>query len=386
MSKYHSYLHTTEKIIQSFRGDVPLSAFLKQFFAQHKKYGSKDRKALSALCYQYYRVAHLAAGEVNDTICMGEFLCNTHPSPFLEIHRPEWSAKINLPTEEKLSFLQLQVEKLFPFLSHVSSEIDRSLFSLSFLKQPDVFLRVRPGKWKGVKQKLVNEGLPYREEGNQMLRLPAAVKVQDVLNLNHEAVVQDLQSARVLEELAEHLQQDKVYTVWDCCAASGGKSILMFDVLQGKMRLTVTDIRQGILQKLKERLQQARVPVYHAAVADVTQPRHGISEMFDIILCDAPCTGSGTWARTPEQLYFFNEKEIQAYQQKQQQIARHVWEQLKPGGCMVYITCSVFAAENEVVVEFISQQHKARLLSAQYLKGYELQADTLFAAVFEKLF
>jgi 16S rRNA (cytosine967-C5)-methyltransferase len=108
--------------------------------------------------------------------------------------------------------------------------------------------------------------------------------------------------------------------------------------------------------------------------------------MFDIILCDAPCTGSGTWARTPEQLYFFNEKEIQAYQQKQQQIAWHVWEQLKPGGWMVYITCSVFTSENEAVVEFVSQQPRARLLSAQYLKGYELQADTLFAAVFQKLF
>ncbi|MBX2940195.1 MAG: Fmu (Sun) domain-containing protein [Ferruginibacter sp.] len=385
MSKYHSYLHTATQIIQAFHGEVPLAVYLKQYFSQHKKFGSKDRKALSALCYQYYRVAHISTGDVPFTICMGAFLCNHQPSAFLETHFPEWNAKIHGSAADKLLFLHLPANIPYPFRTHLSPQIEEPSFAASILKQPEVFLRVRPGKWKSVVKALQDAGIAYQTEPHDILRLPAAVKVHEVLHVNRDVVVQDIQSARVLEGLPAGVADGEIKDVWDGCAASGGKSILMYDFLKGRLRLTVTDIRKGILQKLKERLQQARVPVYHAAVADVTTPDHGIHSMFDIILYDAPCTGSGTWSRTPEQLYFFKEKDIEAYQHKQQQMVQNIWPQLKPGGYLVYITCSVFTAENEALVHYISQLNQAKLLQAQYFKGYDMRADTLFAAVWEKL-
>lgn len=385
MSKFHSYLHTASQIIQAYQGDVPLSTFLKSFFAQQKKFGSKDRKALSALCFQYYRVAHLLEGSVPFRICGGEFLCNETPSPFLEIHQPEWNNHIQCSWEDKLLLLQTSLEKLFPFQTLLSRQIDKQAFTASFLKQPDVFLRVRPGKMDAVLKKLQTFAVPFQREANDILRFPAAVKVSDVLKLNRDVVIQDMQSANVLEGLLPHIKDDRVKEVWDCCAASGGKSILLYDTLNGKMRLTVTDIRQQILQKLKERLQQARIPVQAAQVVDLTQPVQTIPTKFDIILCDAPCTGSGTWARTPEQLYFFNEASLKKYQQLQHQIVQHVWPHLKPGGWFVYITCSVFTSENEDIVSAISALPQAKLLHTQYHKGYGMQADTLFSAVFTKL-
>ncbi|MFN2440108.1 MAG: Fmu (Sun) domain-containing protein, partial [Chitinophagaceae bacterium] len=103
---------------------------------------------------------------------------------------------------------------------------------------------------------------------------------------------------------------------------------------------------------------------------------------FDLIICDAPCTGSGTWSRTPEQLYFFKEEKIEYYAGLQKKIAVNAIKALKKGGHLLYITCSVFKKENENIVEYLQQNTSLQLKSMRYFKGYDKQADTLFTALF----
>src|SRR5690606_27157702 len=113
-------------------------------------------------------------------------------------------------------------------------------------------------------------------------------------------------------------------SVWDCCAASGGKSILAKDILKN-IQLTVSDIRKSILINLEKRFASAGIKAYTAKVADLTDPSFSHSPLapserfsragthhsaFDLIICDAPCSGSGTWARTPEQLYNWTEARL----------------------------------------------------------------------------
>ena len=104
---------------------------------------------------------------------------------------------------------------------------------------------------------------------------------------------------------------------------------------------------------------------------------------FDLIICDAPCTGSGTWGRTPENLVHFKQESIQQFNVLQQKIVSHSIAHLVAGGYFLYITCSVFTAENEAIVAFIQQQFpQLQLVSASIIEGHKKRADTMYAALF----
>ena len=105
---------------------------------------------------------------------------------------------------------------------------------------------------------------------------------------------------------------------------------------------------------------------------------------FPIVVCDAPCTGSGTWGRTPEQLYFFKKETIQLYAERQKKIVATAIPHLASGGLFFYITCSVFKAENEEVAAFIQSQFGLEQVHLELLKGWDKQADSMFVAVFKK--
>ncbi|HUQ97763.1 MAG TPA: hypothetical protein VM010_08860, partial [Chitinophagaceae bacterium] len=106
---------------------------------------------------------------------------------------------------------------------------------------------------------------------------------------------------------------------------------------------------------------------------------------FDLIICDAPCSGSGTWGRTPEQLHYFTSDKIETYAQMQKDILQNVSKYLKTGGLLLYSTCSVFEKENEAVVAFVKEKNNMGFLKSAYYKGYTQKADTLFAALFKAL-
>ncbi len=103
-----------------------------------------------------------------------------------------------------------------------------------------------------------------------------------------------------------------------------------------------------------------------------------------MIICDAPCTGSGTWGRTPEQLYFFAKGKIDQYSLLQKKIATNVVPYLKKGGYFLYITCSGFRKENEEIVEYIEKDINLRKIELKILKGYDKKADTMFVSLFQK--
>ncbi len=121
--------------------------------------------------------------------------------------------------------------------------------------------------------------------------------------------------------------------------------------INDEVQLTLSDKRRSILETLRKRFAKAGIKNYHSFVADLTTDNRQLPTVkFDLIIADMPCTGSGTWARTPEQLYYFDKKQIEKYSMLQKQIVENIIPYLKPGGHLLYITCSVFKKENHYLL------------------------------------
>src|SRR5690606_7324437 len=133
---------------------------------------------------------------------------------------------------------------------------------------------------------------------------------------------------------------------WDACAGAGGKSLLLLDQSAG-VNLLVSDTRRSILRNLDERFDAAGIKSYRQKIIDLRNDTATVlgDEQFDGIILDAPCTGSGTWGRTPEMLSAFDSQAIGRFAELQRQLATRVIRHLKPGKPLIYITCSVYAEE-----------------------------------------
>jgi 16S rRNA (cytosine967-C5)-methyltransferase len=394
--RYHSYINTTKKILKGYTGQEPLAIFLKNFFASNKKHGSKDRKHIAGLCYAYLRLGK-AAGEISDiNILMGLFFSEQSYHEILEFFKPLWNDKIGMPLEEKIAFLNFSVNDIFPFKNELTAAVSHEKYCESFLKQPKLFLRIRPGKNKTVLQKLQKAKIPLALIDEECIALSNATKLDDIIEADREVVIQDYNSQQVFNFLKKIKLDKTPTTVWDCCAASGGKSILLFDVLKRNVQLTVSDIRISILLNLHQRFNKAGINKdYNYFVCDLSTPDFKFPEVnsngklklkdidkYQVIVCDAPCTGSGTWSRTPENLHYFTPEHIDAFTQKQKKIVANVIPHLQKDGLFFYITCSVFKKENEDIVQFIKEQFQLQVLHMELLKGYDKKADSMFVAVF----
>ena len=283
--------------------------------------------------------------------------------------------------------VQYSIFNVFPWKDELSEGIDHEEFCKSFFVQPDLFIRVRPLKRKLVTEKLQHAKIGFTTISETCLSLPNSTKIDEIIELDNEAVIQDYnsqQTGRFLSSALAPPGNDKP-VVWDCCAGSGGKSIMTHDI-NPNIDLIVSDVRDSILANLKKRFEKAGIKKYKSSIADLTHHSPPDSyrvttHNYNLIIADVPCTGSGTWSRTPEQLYFFEENEIEKYSSIQKKIVSNVIPALQTGGSLIYITCSVFKKENEEVVAFIRENFHLQLLQMEVLKGYDRKADSMFVAV-----
>lgn len=389
MKYAENYTRSALAIMAQYNGSLPLTAFLKNYFAQNKKFGSKDRKRIAHLCYCYCRIGHAAdALETTERLKIALFLCQDEAGEwaplFPEVWLDQWdtaiTARIRFITEIFPSF---DADKIFLWTNALSADIDAGTFVHAHLQQPDLFIRCRPGNEAAVTRKLTQASVSFTQLEHGAIALPNATKLEDIIVLDKEAVIQDLSSQRVAEVLAAGSPKLPA-NVWDCCAASGGKSLLVKDLLNN-INLTVSDVRQSILRNLAQRFEKAGLKGYRSFIADLTLADNiPVQSEFSLIICDAPCSGSGTWGRTPEQLLYFTEDRIAHYAALQQKIVANAVRSLAPGGLFLYITCSVFSAENEDMARFIENNCKLEPVKVSLLKGYNEKADTMFAALFRR--
>lgn len=376
-------LSTFQNILAQYALDQPLNRFLAQYYRQNKQMGSKDRRIASRLIYNYFRLGKVLENEsTEERLMVAEFLCNEQANSFLSHFKPDWDALIHLSLEEKLILLKQQypdftLANVFPFAHELSAEIETPKFFRSFFIQPDLFIRVKRGQEKRVAKLLSDAEIRFQTINNQTFALPNGTKLDQVITDKGIYEVQDISSQKV----GTFFKPQKWDKWWDCCAASGGKSLLLYDE-QPDIKLLVSDNRESILENLKERFALAGIRNYQRKCLDLTENQdlflHDYE--FDGIIFDAPCSGSGTWGRTPEMISQFAAHKIKFFTDLQRKIAANIVKYQKSGKPLIYITCSVFKAENEDQVNWLCQQFDLQVEQQCLLKGYEAKADTMFVA------
>ena len=206
--------------------------------------------------------------------------------------------------------------------------------------------------------------------GDCGLVLRRAVPVQELPGFAQGWVsVQDAGAQRAAPLLLQGLDLRQPLRILDACAAPGGKTAHLLECAgpQAPLQLTALDVDAQRCERIHETLQrlglQAQVLVADAArPADWWESRCG-GEPFDAILLDAPCTASGIVRRHPDVAWLRRASDVEQLAATQARLLRALWPLVRPGGRLLYCTCSVFRAEgSEQIKAFLAHNTDARLL------------------------
>ena len=154
--------------------------------------------------------------------------------------------------------------------------------------------------------------------------------------------------------------------VWDCCAAPGGKTLILARRL-GTAEIVASDVSAKRLAQTEARLQRySYAERVRFAMADATDAK-AVEGSFDLILCDAPCSGTGTLAGNPEIRHRLKVEELARQSERQTAILKGALKRLAPGGRLVYSTCSLEPEECERVVEAVVGAGGVRMVPVEGL-------------------
>ncbi|MBB2147223.1 RsmB/NOP family class I SAM-dependent RNA methyltransferase [Pedobacter sp. LMG 31464] len=381
--KVEHHVRAFEQLLKSYDGVLPLHRYLFTYFKQNKQMGSSDRRWATRYIYSFFRLGKALSKLDNlERLAIADFLCHDTTSLIISKYLPKLEESISKAVNDKITLVKknyptFKLEEVFPFNVELSDGIEKEDFYPAFFVQPDLFIRVKETHIQAVINQLKANEVSYKEVSSTTLALPNGTKLEQVINDLRLYQIQDLSS----QQTGAYYEPKKYDYWWDCCAASGGKSLLLHS-LEPNIELLVSDVRENSLSNLQERFLQSGIKKYHLKVIDLLQNNDQILHHyeFDGILLDAPCSGSGTWRRTPEMLYYFEKYKIENYVKLQKAIAANVVKYLKPGKPLIYMTCSVFKAENEDVVNYLVDNFDLKLEKMELIKGYTDKADSMFVA------
>ena len=173
--------------------------------------------------------------------------------------------------------------------------------------------------------------------------------------------------------------------VVDFCAGAGGKTLALGAMMRNTGRLYAFDVSGHRLDALKPRLARSGLSnVYPAQIAHERDDRvKRLAGKIDRVLVDAPCSGLGTLRRNPDLKWRQSPKAVEELRVKQQAILASAARLLKPGGRLVYATCSLLQAENEAIVQAFEAEQGAQfqpLPAAEILAGQKVEGAASICA------
>ena len=192
--------------------------------------------------------------------------------------------------------------------------------------------------------------------------------------------VQDLSAMQAIHAA----QIQKGWNIIDVCAAPGGKAIHAAQLMEGTGHVQARDLTEYKVDLILDNIDRCHVENVSAKVWDATVPDEGANGTADLVIADLPCSGLGVLHGKPDIKYRMSQEQTQELAQLQRQILAVVQAYVRPGGRLVYSTCTVNRAENEDNVAWFAQSYPVfQKLSEQQILPDDKQ-DGFYIAVFDR--
>ncbi len=374
------HYHLIAQIISSLR-DVFIDRryadkVVEYAFKRHPKWGSRDRKLFAEAVYEivrhwrwYWHLAGLPDAEHVQRESLTE-------ERVWQVWCAYWvMAGQELPFFDEISgvrrpaILERSKDAVSPALrasvpDWMDTRLGRELGAAwpaireTLNKPADVYLRVNTLKTerRSLKTRLAQDGFATET----LKDIPTALHMRQRYNVFGMAAfkegmfeVQDASSQRV----APFLQVEPGMKVVDACAGAGGKTLHLGALMQNKGKIIALDVHDWKLIELRRRAARAGVDVAETRVIESTKTLKRLAGFADRLLLDVPCSGLGVLRRNPDAKWKLSNEEIDRLIIEQQDILTRYSALVKPGGKLVYATCSILPSENEEQVQkFLAAQ------------------------------
>lgn len=364
-------LEILEQVVEAVREGQPADRTLHGILSRQRKFGSRDRRLIGDAVFAWFRW-HGATGDLPYPIglCAAWAFEQREWPPALQAilqdlgletpetaapasnldelkHRVEADLKLELsPVEEWLpTWFREETEHLGPWTDRIIEHTSR----------PPTWLRVDQERQSELHADLLEAGGEWAGESTPnayAFAQPGAVN--QLLQKHEDALeIQDLGS----QQVAVICDPKPGQTWWDACCGAGGKSLQLLDLAKRNLDLTCTDRRESVLKELVKRGRRHGTGKVRRYALDLLNPPQLPNIEFDGILLDAPCSGTGTWSRNPDDAWRTEKKEIGQQARRQVKMVETVLPVLKKGGTLVYAVCSITQSETTAVVKAILEQH-----------------------------
>jgi 16S rRNA (cytosine967-C5)-methyltransferase len=272
-------------------------------------------------------------------------------------------------------------------LERTMGEEEARAFLAAALEVPPFAVRANPFRTSAASllSRLAEEGMEpspcrFAPEGIVLGRPPAVYS--DVAFGQGAYLVMD-EGAQLIAPLLSPAPGDRIL---DTCAAPGGKATHLSALSGGKATIVAADVSSARIRMLRETLARTAAPGIDTALNDFSRaPLPSSLRAYDKVLVDAPCTGMGVIRRNPDAKWRFRPEGPDGMARVQASILRNAWEAVRPGGMLLYCTCSPLREEDEDVVrEFLSSRSDAALSAPP--AGWPGPADAWTADGFLRLY
>lgn len=362
----------------------PADVTLKHFFREHPKLGSHDRAVIAETVYAVLRrrrlLEHLVPHGVPRRMALAALvklngLSLKQLAPIMRNDDEEWLTVLksvkteSLPFEIRADLPDWVIKRLRVWLD------DGQILTLAQGLQTTAPLDLRVNTFRTRRETVLEA---FRAEGiaAEPTRLsPIGVRLAQKVALNKHPLflsgdveVQD-EGSQLLGLLMEARRGEMVV---DFCAGAGGKSLLLGAAMQSQGRVYAFDVSEKRLNNLGPRLKRSGLSnLFPSRIDSENDPKiKRLAGKIDRVLVDAPCTGLGTLRRNPDLKWRQTEEGLMELRAKQKSILNAAAKLLKPGGRLVYGTCSILREENEeIAADFLLSHPKFRLLGAAEVLG-----------------
>jgi NOL1/NOP2/sun family putative RNA methylase len=230
------------------------------------------------------------------------------------------------------------------------------LFEKAYENQAPTSVRLNKNKFPEV---LHTSRVPWSGNGYYLVERP--IFTLDPLFHAGTYYVQEASSMFLEQAFVQHADLTSELNVLDLCAAPGGKSTHILSLINNKSLLVANEVIKSRAYILKENLQKWG---HGNVVITNSDPERfsGLKHFFDAIVVDAPCSGEGLFRRDEEAMKEWSPENVELCVARQQRVLGEVWETLKPGGILIYSTCTFNKKEDEENLDWMIKELEAETL------------------------